>query len=225
MSTFILVHGSTQSPTGWDLLASELARRGHASVCVDLPVDEPDASATHYAQVIAASCVGLREPMVVAHSASGLFLPLVPAYAPISRLIYLAAAIPQIGAGFLDQYRAAPEMYCPAFVGKDPSTDRDAAMQYLFHDCDEDTASWALTTLRRMLAKQTIVEISPLERWPDVPSSYISCHEDRTINPDWWERAARERLGVEPIVMNAAHCPHVSRPAELASILIGLSAD
>jgi len=223
MSAFVLVHGSTQSPAGWDPLAAELARRGHTSVCVDLPVDEPDASATRYAQVIAAKCAGIREPVVVGHSASGLFLPLVPAYAPISRLVYLAAAFPRIGMSFLDQYRDAPEMYCPGFVGKDPSTDRDAAMHYLFHDCDADAASWALTTLRRMLAKQAILEVSPMERWPDVPSSYISCREDRTINPNWWERAALERLGIEPIVMNAGHCPHVSRPAEVAGILSGLT--
>jgi hypothetical protein len=32
-------------------------------------------------------------------------------------------------------------------------------------------------------------------------------------------RAARERLGVEPVELAAGHCPHVSRPAELAALL------
>jgi hypothetical protein len=54
-------------------------------------------------------------------------------------------------------------------------------------------------------------------------SSYISCSEDRTINPVWWEKAARERLHVEPIQIKAGHAPHVSQPIQLASILDSLT--
>ncbi len=32
-------------------------------------------------------------------------------------------------------------------------------------------------------------------------------------------QAARQRLGVEPLEINAGHCPHVSQPAALASLL------
>jgi pimeloyl-ACP methyl ester carboxylesterase len=77
--------------------------------------------------------------------------------------------------------------------------------------------------LRLMFAKQAIVERSPLVRWPDVPSSYIYCSEDRALNPDWWEMAARERLRVDPIRIEAGHAPHVSRPVALATILDSLT--
>jgi Alpha/beta hydrolase family len=81
MSVFCLVHGSGQGPKGWDLLVVELDARGHHCVCVDLPTDQPAASATVYAGVIAKALENVDEPIVVAHSVSGLFLPLVPSYA------------------------------------------------------------------------------------------------------------------------------------------------
>jgi hypothetical protein len=55
MSLFCLVHGSTQGRSGGDLLVSELERRGHETVRADLPTDQPEASATLYADVISAS--------------------------------------------------------------------------------------------------------------------------------------------------------------------------
>ena len=223
MSLFCLVHGSTQSPAGWKLLVSELEARRQQCVSVDLPANEPAASANRYADVIGDALRGMEAPIVVAHSAGGLFLPLVPARVKVARLVYLAAAIPEIGKSFMDQFKSAPEMYCPGFVGKDPTKDPDLARHFLFHDCDNEVAAWAVSTLRLMHAKQAAIEITPLQAWPDLPVSYISCSEDRTINPAWWENAARERLGVEPIRIRAGHAPYVSRPAELAEMLVGLA--
>jgi hypothetical protein len=38
VTEFVLVHGTTQSPAGWDRLAGELRRRGHGSTTIDMPV-------------------------------------------------------------------------------------------------------------------------------------------------------------------------------------------
>jgi pimeloyl-ACP methyl ester carboxylesterase len=219
LSLFCLVHGSTQSPKGWDLLVSQLRLRGHDCVCVDLPTDQPDSSAPAYARAIGAALENSKGAIVVAHSASGLFLPLVPKYAAVARLVYLAAVIPLPGESFWSQFQRDQEMYRPDFVGKDPTKDEGLALQYLFHDCPHSVIQWALTTVRLMFAKQAIIETCPLPKWPDVPSTYVSCSEDRALNPDWWEIAAHKRLGVDPIRIEAGHAPHVSRPVELATIL------
>src|SRR5262245_63120305 len=42
-------------------------------------------------------------------------------------------------------------------------------------------------------------EGTPLDSWPDVPGSYLVCADDRTATPAWARRAARARLGVEPV--------------------------
>jgi pimeloyl-ACP methyl ester carboxylesterase len=223
MSLFCLVHGSTQSPEGWKLLVSALNARGHDCICVDLPIDEPNAGATRYAGIIAEALPSGSKPIVVAHSASGLFLPFVPDQAPVARLVYLAAVIPLPGQSFLSQFNENPEMYRPDFVGEDPTKDPALARHYLFHDCPPGVVPWALSTLRLMFAKQAIMEASPLEEWPQVSCSYISCTEDRAINPEWWEAAALARLATQPIRMKAGHAPHVSRPEELAELLDSLA--
>jgi pimeloyl-ACP methyl ester carboxylesterase len=224
MSLFCLVHGSTQNSTGWDLLVVELEKRGHEVVRMNLPADEPDAGGTRYAELIAQAIPAHRDDaLVVAHSASGLFLPLVPAERRVRRIVFLAAIIPQIGKTFRDQISENKDMFNPEWVGKDPTKDHPAARDFLFHDCSPEVSNWALTTLRLMFARQAMLEVCPLNSWPDVPSSYIVCSDDRTVRPDWCRRAARERLGVTPFELPGGHCPHVSRPGKLAEMLSPLS--
>jgi pimeloyl-ACP methyl ester carboxylesterase len=223
MSLFCLVHGSTQNASCWDMLISELERRSHEVVRMNLPANEPDASATRYAEVIAAAIPADRDDaIVVAHSASGLFLPLVPQTRYVRRLVFLAAVIPQIGKSLRDQVNDDNTMFNPEWLGKDPTKDAQLALKFLFHDCSPDRSSWALTTMRLMFARQALLEVCPLTVWPAVPSSYILCTEDRAIQPQWSRQAARRRLGIDAIELPGGHCPYVSRPAELADALIAL---
>ena len=83
---------------------------------------------------------------------------------------------------------------------------------------------WAMTTRRLMMARQAMIEVIPLDQRPDVPCSSIVCSGDRTIQPAWSRRVARERLGVEPVEIDGGHCPHVSRPSALAQALHAISA-
>jgi len=224
MSLFCLVHGSTQNARCWDLLVPELERRGHRIVRAELPTDEAQADSNRYAQVIL-SCIPKtsEDVTVVGHSASGYFLPLVAAERPLRRIVFLAAMLPQIGMSFFDQMHADAAILQPDWIGKDPSKDEAAAMHFLFHDCSAEVARWAMTTRIRLPLEKVASEIYPLGSWPDVTSSYIVCSEDRTINPDWSRRSARERLGVQATELPGGHCPYLSRPAELAGVLAGLT--
>jgi pimeloyl-ACP methyl ester carboxylesterase len=224
MATFCLVHGSTQGAAGWDRLVSELQRRGHRTVVPTLPTNETDASATLYAEVIVQALPGdVSDIIVVAHSASGLFLPLVASDARVRQIVFLAAVIPKIGVSFIDQFKAEPEMMNPEWVGKDPTASDEIALHFLFHDCTAETARWALATRRLMNARRAYTEVCPLEQWPDVRSAYIVCADDRTVTPAWARSAARQRLGVAPVELPGGHCPHVSRPAQLAEALLSIS--
>lgn len=222
MSLFCLVHGSTQNAEGWRLLIPELEIRGHKTLAVNLPTDEPQASATRYADVIVQTIDQanhrIHDVVVVAHSASGMFLPLVAARRAVSRMVFLAALVPKSGTSILEQFQADPGMFNPDWVGKNPMED-DVAREFLFHDCAPDIVDWALTTRSLMDARGAMTEQCPLETWPDVSSSYVVCTEDRTISPSWSRRVARERLGVDPIEVAGGHCPYVSRPSALAYVL------
>ena len=138
-------------------------------------------------------------------------------------MVFLAAMLPEIGKSFLEQLRADPTILNPEWIGKDPSRDDRAAIDFLFHDCSPEVAKWALTTLIRLPLERVANEVYPLQEWPGVASSYIVCSQDRTINAEWSRRTARERLGVNPIELESGHCPHVSQPKKLAKILSDLT--
>ena len=87
-----------------------------------------------------------------------------------------------------------PEM----FTARAPFWEDEAvAIQFLLHDCPPQIARDAF---RRLRPEPGVLgsEASPLSAWPQVPSGYIACAEDRTATPAWSRHAARERLGVEP---------------------------
>jgi pimeloyl-ACP methyl ester carboxylesterase len=222
VSLFCLIHGSSQNEQGWKLLIPELENRGHQVLTVTLPANEPRAGAMLYADAIVqaldkADC-DIGDAVLVAHSASGMFLPIAAARRPINHMVFLAALIPKPGTSIMEQYRAHPEMLNAEWVGKNPMDD-DVARRFLFHDCAPDVTDWALTTRELMYAREAMTEVCPLEIWPKVNSSYVVCAEDRTISPSWSRRTAREQLGVEPLELPGGHCPFVSRPAALAEVL------
>jgi len=158
--------------------------------------------------------------VVVAHSASGLLLPLVPSFRPVTHLVYLAAAgVPQLGMTLDEQLAADPDMLNPAWVGVDPFQDHQAARRFLFHDCDELTARWAIATQTPWYPEGLYQERCPLVVFPSVPSTSIVCTDDRVIQPAWSRRVATDRLHAQVVELPGGHCPHVSRPAVLAGAL------
>lgn len=226
MTRFVLVPGTTQSAAGWDRLAAELRARGHGVTAVDPPADEPDWVPADYARHAAAQAseAGQR-PVVVAHSGSGVLLPAIAEAVGAARAVWLAAYVPDLagGASMLDDIKTQREaMFHPDWLGADPVGDPRAALRFLFHDCDPRTREWALGTLRLFNPGPAVYRHSPSALPDGIARAAIVPAADRTLRPEWMERAARQRLGVEPVTIDTGHCPHVSRPGPLADILTGL---
>ena len=232
MALFAVVHGSMAGPVAHKRLAAELHQRGQRPLLVELPVDRPELTGTDYARMVAEQLGAAladdgtqgQPVVVVAHSASGLLLPLVPSFRPVAHLVYLAAGVPQPGMTLDEQLQAEPDMLNPAWVGVDPSRDHEAARRFLFHDCDEATARWAVATQTPWYPEGLYGERCPLAEFPPVSSTSIICTGDRVIQPAWSRRVAAERLHARVIELPGGHCPHVSRPALLADALISATA-
>jgi pimeloyl-ACP methyl ester carboxylesterase len=225
MSIFALVHGSCQDAWAWHQVIPRLESVGHRAMAMDLPLENPAAGASEYADAVVKALNAFDEPPVlVGHSMAGLVIPVVASRRPVRSLIFLAAAIPKIGVSLLDRFRGDEgNMFQPDWPGKDPSRNREQALHYLFHDCPPALAEQAMAHQRPQASSRAATEIPPFAAWPKVARASIVCSEDRTINPAWSRWASRTLLGVEAVEIPGGHCPFLSRPAELARHLSRLA--
>jgi pimeloyl-ACP methyl ester carboxylesterase len=215
---FLLVHGTTQSSEGWRLLIDELSALGHSAATTDLVSFGEVTTATDYGQAVAAELSGARIDVVVAHSGSGLLLPAIAAATHATMQVYLAAFVPNGSESLMDEINdGATTVFNADWIGVDPTRSEADARRFLFHDCNPDIADWAVTTLRLFMPAAVYSE--RVQQSPMVPAMAIVPEGDRTLRPRWMIAAARERLGVEATIVPGGHCPHVSRPKDIARIL------
>jgi len=226
VTNLVLVHGSYHGAWCWDRLAPELERLGHRVMAVDLPVSDPAAGGSEYADAIEAQVDWSEPPVLVAHSSSGLVAPIVAARRPVRQIVFIAAMLPKPGMSANEQ-RAAEPIDGPTPLTTAEWTDLgdgvwsvgpNTAREMFFPDAAPADAAWATAQMRPQ-AYRVMNEITPLMGWPDVQSAYIVCREDRATNPEWGRRAARERLGVEPVEIDGGHSPFITRPMELAALI------
>jgi hypothetical protein len=102
------------------------------------------------------------------------------------------------------------------------SLDPDDAIAVWFHDCSPADAAHAVAQLRPQ-SRRPHSEPSPLDSWPDVPTSVVLGRDDRCVNMTWAIRAATERTGAPPVLVDGGHSPFLARPAELADVLVALA--
>lgn len=113
------------------------------------------------------------------------------------------------------------------FVERDDGAQRlseKCARELFFHDCNEETASWAASRLRWQGPKP-LTEAADLASWPDVPVDAILTREDRVVRLDWvFSEASRWLGGRAPVLLPGGHSPFLSRPRELAEALVQYAA-
>jgi hypothetical protein len=222
MGDVLLVHGTTQSPAGFDGLARALRSRRHRVVCADLPTAESSLTAEQAAELVAVRYRSeLDAPVVVAHSASGLLLPSISAALGARHQVWLAAGVADYAGGcsLLEEARADPSaMFNPEWVGADPIADPVLATYFLFHDCDLAGLRAALATVRGCDLRGAYVEAPPRDP-AAVASTYLLPTGDRTLRPEWMRRAARERLGVEPVELPGGHNLYCAAPDAVAEAI------
>ena len=87
-----------------------------------------------------------------------------------------------------------------------------------YHDVPPELAAEALKRGRAQADTPT-EQPWPLEAWPDVPTRFLLCREDRLLPAGFLRRVVQERLGVVPDEIDGGHCIALSRPKELAERL------
>ena len=99
MIAYCLIHGSGQGPDGWKLLVDELERRGHRVLTPTFEVSRTDEGLAWHADTIVQgldrSGLNPADIVCVAHSASGIYLPIIAERWSPRRMAFLAAVAPR----------------------------------------------------------------------------------------------------------------------------------
>ena len=211
MATFALIHGGGGSAWEWHLVALQLREQGHDPVAVDLPTEDDSAGWWEYADAVVEAVGDGSDLIVVGHSLGGFTAPLVSARVPVDLLVLVAAMIPAPGELFEDWW---------ANTGYEDSGYDDV----FYHDVPPALATEARQREREEASK-ALREPWPLEAWPNTPTKYLLCRDDRMFTAAWARRHACERLGIEPDEMDGGHYIALSRPHALADRLAAYAAE
>jgi len=208
MATYVLIHGAGDSAFHWHLLEPELRAHGHEVVSMDLPCEDESAGLTEYAEAVIEAIGGRSDLVLVAQSFGGFTAPLVCDRVPVGLLVLIAGMVPLPGEWGEDW---------PANTGCPPP--EGASEQEIFFDDVPDQVAGAAMEHSRRQSEAPGREPWPLAAWPQVPTRYLLCREDRMFPAEWMREVVRERLGIEPDEIDGGHCPALSQPRELASQL------
>ena len=221
MSTFALIHGAGDVGWYWHLVEAELRSRGHDVVAPDLPADDESATLTDYADVVV-EAVGTRKDLVVVGQSYGAFTaPLVADRLGADLLVLVAGMIPAPGESPDDWwdntgYSSAVQEAAARDGGLTGNPDPFVSF---YQDVPRQLAEVAMSKERTHPSSASGAAPWPFDAWPDVPTKFVLCTEDRFFPPDFYRRLVTERLGIEPDEIAAGHCVALSRPKELADLL------
>ncbi|MCC3773736.1 alpha/beta fold hydrolase [Streptomyces sp. UNOB3_S3] len=220
--TFLLVHGAWHGAWCWDPVRAALDADGWRSDAVDLPSANPPVGRHHGAcpagvlddaNAIRDSLRRIDGPVVViAHSYGG--VPTTEAIADAANVVgavYLAAFQLDVGESLL------------TFLGT-PAPDDDTghtppyedARRILFDDVPEAVADRAVARLRPQSVR-TFTDRVTAAGWRTVPSAYIVCDRDQSLEPSRQRELATRADSVHRLP--SSHSPFLSMPRQLATLL------
>jgi pimeloyl-ACP methyl ester carboxylesterase len=236
---FVLIHGGFHGAWCWDHLIPELERLGHEAIAIDLPGhgtrrDERSNLADRRDAIVAVMKPG---DVLMGHSGGGFDITLAADAAPekVGHLIYLAAGVPvegrtileviggqkDAGGGRLTSEKTGMHQFTRMNAkGRMECIDFAAVRDFFYHDVDETLARWAFDRLTPAPFDFLVETVHLPNFWKaDLPRSYILCLQDRG-GGRFLHRTFADQLGVAPLTIDSSHSPFLSKPRELADLMV-----
>jgi pimeloyl-ACP methyl ester carboxylesterase len=213
MATYVLIHGAGSTSWYWHLVVPELEARGHDVVAVDLPADDDAAGLHEYTDVVVDAIGDRRDLILVAQSMAGFTAPLVADRVPVDLIVLLAAMVPAPGESGGEWWvnTRHDEARRVAGHGDDP-------VELFLHDVPPAVQAESVAHVRNQ-SGTPFEKPWPLAVWPDVPTRFLLCRDDRFFPAEFQRRVVGERLGIVPDEMDGGHLPALAHPHELVERL------
>jgi pimeloyl-ACP methyl ester carboxylesterase len=227
MTTFAMIHGAADSGWYWHLVGAQLRTRGYDVVAPDLPCNDESAGLAEYTDAVVDAIGDRSDDLIVVGQSFGAYTaPLVSTRLPVRKLVLVTGMIPAPGEPGSDW--GANTGYARAVrdqAARDGGlTGNDDVFVAFMHDVPRAVAEEALARGQGETSS-ALSQPWPLDAWPDVPTHFVLCSEDRFFPPDFMRKLVSDRLGVVPDEIPASHCVALSRPNELAEMLAGYAAE
>jgi pimeloyl-ACP methyl ester carboxylesterase len=226
--TIVLVHGAWHGAWCWAATQVELDRRGLHSLAIDRPGHGastlPLSDMYGDAELVRSLVQGIPgEVVLVGHSYAGTVITEAAiGCTNISHLVYLTAFCVDEGESRVSIRSQMPKVTTRidgARVMHDNGTstvDPDLAIA-TFYGCCEPLAAQAAAA--RLGPQSTISFTQPVTKasWRTIPSTYVICDRDETIDPSHQEFMSKHCANV--VHLDTDHSPFLSMPRETADIL------
>lgn len=218
----VLVHGAWHGSWAWDALLPHL--EGRHVVAVDLTSSGPDAASlgdlAADAQTVRDVLDGLDEPaVVVGHSYGGMVITEATAGRDdVRHLVYVTAFMLDEGESLVQALAGELPPWIE-IVAEGMASIPLTPIEAFYADADERDATAAAKRLQ-LQSTASFSDGLTAVGWKEIPSTYVVCEQDNAIPPVAQEGMAQRAGNVHR--MATSHSPFMSRPEDLAPILLGV---
>jgi pimeloyl-ACP methyl ester carboxylesterase len=214
----VLVHGAWADGSSWDEVIPRLQAAGLKVTSVQNPL-------TSLADSVAATRRALAQQdgptVLVAHSWGGTVISEVGTDPKVSGLVYVAARAPDAGEDFVALSGKFPTGAVRAGIQQQDGFTKLSEESFLkyFANGVEPKEAEVLYAEQEPTAAALFGERTTAAAWHSKPSWYAVSKLDQTINPDL-ERFLAKRMNATTVELNAGHLSLVSRPREIADLIL-----
>jgi pimeloyl-ACP methyl ester carboxylesterase len=215
---YVLIPGASGRAWYWHLVAPRLAAHGHRAIAVELPADDDTKGLPDYAQAVLDAAGTTSGVVIVAASLGAFTAPLVVGPLQATAVVLVNPMIPQPGetpgawwgnTGAVEARSVhASRLGYP--VEFDPRS-------YLLHDVPPEIL--ATSTPKGEQSQRPFRDACTFSAWP-AAITVIAARDDRFLPVEFQQQLARDRLGVEPVVIPGGHLVALSQPDELTAAIL-----
>ena len=232
MANYLLIHGAMRGAWLWDKLMPLLMKGGGNPIAIDLPghgdrkADSSWVTMSNYISDVIDFIrkENLKDLVLVGHSMSGIVISKVAEEIPerIKHLVYLAAVVPKDNEALIDLLTKERQETLQKLHGKVKEvfgTLEQLGPMYFTDQEGEEKEFYMKQLTPQPLAP--FFEKIHFNQFPKIytPKTYILGLRDKSLPPELTRKFA-ERLEVTPVEIDAGHDMMVSRPDEVAKVLL-----
>jgi pimeloyl-ACP methyl ester carboxylesterase len=220
MTAVALIPGAGGLGWYWHLVERDLQNRGHDAFSVDLAA-LCRTGLPAYADAVVAAIGERADVALVAQSMGAFTAPLVWQRVPTRLVVFVNAMIPRPGetpGQWWDNVGSEPAR--TAAAARDGYTAELDLSTYFMHDVPKDLAE----EMRRQSGAQLderFDDVCTFDSWAPVPIHVVAGRDDRFFPLELQQRVARDRLGIDPLVVPGGHLAALSHPEELSTAIAG----